>query len=156
VPKKALLNYSPQRILSVSIWASRVWKVAACHQYGSWVSRGLQLLNHAIPRKFQRARKLSLSINIGDTNQSENNFAPIPLEACKFFDRADVTGTTYTRKKFQPSTFVSLCVCVCVCVRKELFSSICPLITVRSETCCALRLRYVDLVVSIDARGHHF
>jgi hypothetical protein len=28
--------------------------------------------------------------------------------------------------------------------------------TVRSESRCALRLRYVDLVVSIDARGHHF
>jgi hypothetical protein len=28
--------------------------------------------------------------------------------------------------------------------------------TVRSESSCALRLRYVDLVVSIDAREHHF
>jgi hypothetical protein len=27
---------------------------------------------------------------------------------------------------------------------------------VRSESRCALRLRYVDLVVSIDARGRHF
>jgi hypothetical protein len=27
---------------------------------------------------------------------------------------------------------------------------------VRSESRCALRLRYVDFVVSIDARGHHF
>jgi hypothetical protein len=28
--------------------------------------------------------------------------------------------------------------------------------TVRSESRCALRLRYVDLTVSIDASGHHF
>jgi hypothetical protein len=28
--------------------------------------------------------------------------------------------------------------------------------TVRSESRCALRLRYVDLVVTIEARGHHF
>jgi hypothetical protein len=33
----------------------------------------------------------------------------------------------------------SLCVCVCVCVY-----------TVRSESRCALRLRYVDLVVSVE------
>jgi hypothetical protein len=28
--------------------------------------------------------------------------------------------------------------------------------TVLSESRCVVRLRYVDLVVSIDARGHHF
>jgi hypothetical protein len=28
--------------------------------------------------------------------------------------------------------------------------------TVRSESRCGLRLRYVDLVVSIDAHGNHF
>ena len=37
---------------------------------------------------------------------------------------------------------VCVCVCVCVCVQHSFY-------TVRSESHCALRLRYVDLVVSI-------
>jgi hypothetical protein len=75
-----------------------------------------------------------------------------------YITREEVVGRLALRAGTLSYTKPSVCCCQCWNVIWQPASGWAKLtLTVRSESRCALRLRYVDLVQAcIDSRGHHF